>query len=216
MAVTLHMDKNYPDVSSGIVSFENVRTGTKVSIKAPEDLESGVYGIKSITIDTGAACTILPEGFAERLDVERPASSDKKYYIFAGVGGTSICFYSPVPIVIGVEDGKERIEGIISPFFLIGYAPSITSEGRMLSRPEYQPHTEEIIPFLCPPFHHRSRYTVEVHSPKGKFQSRRLQLEVDIGQEMDYILIGRDWQEGFDILFKAEGMIIKERIPGRL
>lgn len=216
MAVTLHMDKNYPDVSSGIVSFENVRTGTKVSIKAPEDLESGAYGIKSITIDTGAACTILPEDFAARLDVERPAARDKKYYIFGGVGGTNICFYSPVPIVIGVEDGKERMEEIISPFFLIGYAPSITSEGRMLSRPECQPHNNEIIPFISPPFRYCSRYTVEVHSPREKFQSRRLQLEVDVGQEMDYILIGRDWQEGFDILFKAEEMVITEQTLGRL
>jgi len=53
---------------------------------------------------------------------------------------------------------------------------------------------------------------VKVSSPHQKFspQNRRLKLEVDVGKEMDYILIGRDWQEGFRLIFDAERMIIKE------
>ncbi len=53
-------------------------------------------------------------------------------------------------------------------------------------------------------------YTIEVRSPNEKFPTlrRRLRLEVDVGSEMDYILIGRDWQRWFDIIFKAEEMII--------
>ena len=38
-----------------------------------------------------------------------------------------------------------------------------------------------------------------------------LKLEVDTGLDMDYILIGRDWQEGFDILFKAREISIFDR-----
>jgi len=209
------MDGIYPDISSGIISFENPRTGTEIKIKAPEDLQRGTYGIRSITMDPGAGGTILPERFAKELDLARPSREDKEYYVFTGVGGSSICFFSLEPIIIGVEDDKERLVRKIYPFFLVRYAPSITSEGRLLARSEHQPHTEEVIPFISPPFRYRSRYTVEVHSSREKFQDRRLQLEVDVGQEMDYILIGRDWQEGFDILFKAEEMIIKERIPGR-
>jgi hypothetical protein len=30
-----------------------------------------------------------------------------------------------------------------------------------------------------------------------------------VGKEMDYILIGRDWQKGFRLLFDTERMIIK-------
>jgi len=209
MAVTLRMDQTYPDITSGVVSFKNLRTGTMVNIKAPEDLEEVTYGVRSITMDPGAIYTILPQSFATRLKVMKPSKDEDMYYIFSGVGGTSLCFYSLDPIVVRIEDGKDGVERIISPFFLTKYAPSITCEGRLLSRD--QPHTEEIISFISPPFHYRSRYTVEVHSPRERFQSRRLQLEVDVGQGMDYILIGRDWQEGFDILFKAEEMIITER-----
>jgi hypothetical protein len=44
---------------------------------------------------------------------------------------------------------------------------------------------------------------MKVFSPEQKFppQSRRLKLEVDVGKEMDYILIGRDWQEGLSCFF---------------
>lgn len=210
------MDGIYPDISSGIISFRNPRTETEIRIEAPEDLQRGTYGIRNITMDPGAGGTILPERFVKELDLTRPSSEDKEYYVFTGVGGSSICFFSLEPIIIGVEDNKERLTRKIYPFFLVRYAPSITSEGQLLARPEHQPHTEEIISFISPPFRYRSRYTVEVHSPREKFRGRRLQLEVDVGAEMDYILIGRDWQEGFDILFKAEEMIITERASGRL
>ena len=36
-------------------------------------------------------------------------------------------------------------------------------------------------------------------------------MEVNTGEEMDYILIGRDWQKGFSILFKAEEMVIQKQ-----
>ena len=90
-------------------------------------------------------------------------------------------------------------------------APSITSEGKLLS--QYQPHTGKTSDFLCPPFEYQDDYTVEVCSPDEKFPTlrRRLRLEVDVGSEMDYILIGRDWQRWFDILFKAEEMTISSR-----
>jgi hypothetical protein len=50
-------------------------------------LESGIYGIKSITMDTGAGYTILPEGFAKHLDILKPTGDKTEYYIFSGVGG---------------------------------------------------------------------------------------------------------------------------------
>jgi len=49
VTITLKMDEDHPDISSGIVFFENTRTSTKVSLKIPEDLESGIHGIQSIT-----------------------------------------------------------------------------------------------------------------------------------------------------------------------
>jgi len=61
ITVVIQMDGNYPNISSGIVSFENAKTGAKISIKAPEDLESGVYGIKSIVMDPGTGGTLFPE-----------------------------------------------------------------------------------------------------------------------------------------------------------
>ena len=57
---------------------------------------------------------------------------------------------------------------------------------------------------------------MKVSSPNRKFppQDRRLKLEVDVGREMDYILIGRDWQEEFNLTFEAQRTIIeaKERV----
>jgi hypothetical protein len=214
--VIIQMDGNYPDISSGIVSFENTRTGTKISIKAPEDLESGIYGIKSITMDSGAGYTILPESFATLLDISRPNVQENKYYIFSGVGGMSVCFFSYEPLLVGIEDEDgNKIERAIPPFFLTNYAPSITSEGSLLAQEEHQPHTEQVVDFISPPFQHSDDYTVKVSSPLKKFppQDRRLKLEVDVGKEMDYILIGRDWQEEFKLTFEAQRMIIevKER-----
>ena len=50
----IQMDGNYPNISSGIVSFENTRTLSSISIRAA-DSPSGIYGIKSIVMDTGAS-----------------------------------------------------------------------------------------------------------------------------------------------------------------
>jgi predicted aspartyl protease len=206
------MEGNYPNISSGIVSFENTRTGAKVSIRAA-DLKNGVYGIKSIVMDTGASYTILPESFAKLLDVSRPTGDKADYYIFSGVGGMSVSFLSLDLLLVGIEDEEgNQVGRKIMPFFLTNYAPSITSEGQLLASEEYQPHTEQIIDFISPPFQYCDDYTVKVFSPNQKFspQNRRLSLEVDVGKEMNYILIGRDWQEGFKLFFDAERMIIKE------
>jgi len=210
------MSGNYPSISSGSVFFENMVTGTKANFKIPKDLEESTYGVRDITMDPGASSTIFPGDFAKKIDIRKPPEDAEEYWIFSGVGGTGIGFRSRAPIRVGVEDSQAKLEALIFPFFLVKYAPSITSEGKLLS--QYQPYTEKVIPFISPPFRYHSKYTVEVRSPGEKFplQDKRLKLEVDVGQEMDYILIGRDWQEGFDILFKAEEMIIIERIPGRL
>lgn len=212
LSVTLQMDGNYPDISSGVVSFENVRTDTKISLVIPNDLESEIYGIRSITMDPGASYTIFPAKFAKLLNIERPSEHEKAYYIFRGVGGTSICFYSPDLVNISIEDDRNRLERNIFPFFLTNYAPSFTCEGRLLSAWQYQPYTEKVLPFISPPLRYQSNYRVEVHSPKEKspFQNRRLKLEVDTGEEMDYILIGRDWQRGFDCVFKTDKIMISK------
>lgn len=94
ISVVLQMEGNYPSISSGVVSFENTRTGSKVSIRA-KDLGSGIHDIKSI--------------------------------------------------VIGIEDENgNKLERKIMRFFLTNYAPSITSEGRLLARKEHQPHTDSV------------------------------------------------------------------------
>jgi len=209
--VIIQMDGNYPDISSGIISFSNAKTGKSVSLKAPQDFLSGIYGVKSITMDSGAGYTILPENFATLLDISRPKGFKAECYIFSGVGGTSVCFLSPHPLLIGIEDENgNKVEKMITPFFLTNYAPSITSEGKLLAKEEHQPYTEQVIDFISPPFQYCDNYTVKVSSPLRKFppQDRRLRLEVDVGKEMDYILIGRDWQKGFRLIFDAERMII--------
>ena len=211
ITVVLQMDGNYPSISSGIVSFENTRTSAKVYIRA-KDLKSGVYSIKSIVMDSGASYTTLPESFAKLLDVSRPTGDKAEYYIFSGVGGMSVSFLSPDILLVGIEDEDgNHVERMITPFFLTSYAPSITCEGQLLASEEYQPHTEQIIDLVSPPFQYCDDYTVKVSSPRQKFspQNRRLKLEVDVGKEMDYILIGRDWQGGFKLLFDAERMIIR-------
>ena len=211
ITVILQMDGDYPNISSGIVSFENANTGTKISIRAA-DLAGGAHSIKSIVMDTGASYTTLPESFAKLVDISRPIGDRAKtYYIFSCVGGMSVCFFSPDPLVVGIEDESgNKVEKEIVPFFLTNYAPSITSEGQLLAGEEYQPHTEQVIDFISPPFQYCDDYTVKVFSPNQQFspQNRRLKLEVDVGKEMDYILIGRDWQKEFQLLFEAERMII--------
>jgi len=211
--VIVQMDGNYPNISSGIVYFENTLTGSKISIRAA-DLKNGVHGIKSIVMDTGASYTTLPESLALPLDISRPKGLEDKYYIFSGVGGTSVCFFSPDPLLVGIEDEDgNKVEMSIPPFFLTNYAPSITSEGQLLAQEEHQPHTEQVIDFISPPFRYVDDYTVKVHSPNDLFLplNRRLKLEVDIGKGMDYILIGRDWQEEFSLTFEAQRMIIEAK-----
>jgi len=211
--IVIQMDGNYPDISSGIVSFENSKTGAKISLR-PADLESGIYGIKSITMDSGAGYTILPEGFATILDISRAEDFRASYYIFSGVGGTSVCFLSPDPLYLGIEymPGNKVVKEI-TPFFLTNYAPSVTSEGNLLAQEEHQPATSQVIDFISPPFQYCDDYTVKVSSPLKKFppQDRRLKLEVDVGKGMDYILIGRDWQEEFKLTFEAQRMIIESK-----
>lgn len=90
MAITLQMAGIYPDISSGIITFRNPRTETEIKIKAPEDLQRDSYGIRSITMDPGAGGTILPERFIKKLDLQKPSKNDKEYYVFSGVGGSSM------------------------------------------------------------------------------------------------------------------------------
>jgi len=144
ITVVLQMDGNYPNISSGIVFFENTRTGAKVSIRA-KDLKIGVHSIKSIVMDTGASYTILPESFAKLLDVLRLTGDKAEYYIFSGVEGMSVSFLSPELLLVGIkdEDGSQ-VERKIMPFFLTNYAPSITCEGQLLASEEYQPVVYEV------------------------------------------------------------------------
>jgi len=213
MSVTLQMRGSYPSLSSGGIFFEHGITGAKVQIRLPEDLEGNTYGIRDITMDPGASSTILPEDFARRIGIRKPPEDAEEYWIFSGVGGASVGFRSRVPIRIGVEDGHDRSEALVFPFCLVQYAPSITSEGRRLSQLEHQPYAEDVVQFISPPFRHRDDYTVEVSAPGEEFSpwNRRLKLEVDIGREMDYVLIGRDWQKNFSILFRAEEMVIQKQ-----
>jgi len=44
--------QNYPNISSGVVYFRNLRTGSELLIQIPSDLSS--YGISSIILDSGA------------------------------------------------------------------------------------------------------------------------------------------------------------------
>jgi hypothetical protein len=211
MAITIQMEGIYPNLSSGRLFFENLATGTRIEFNIPKDLETNAYGIREITLDPGASSTVLPLEFAKKLDIPEPREDEAVYRVLFGVGGTSVGLKSQVPIKVGVEDGKQSLEGIIWPLCLIKHAPSITCEGRLLSEPRYQPHTQGVIPFISPPFQYRDDYTAEVRSPDGEFpkEKRRLKLEVNTGQDMDYILIGRDWQRWFDLLFKEEEIIIK-------
>ena len=212
MPVILQMEEGYPNISSGAICFENVRTGKAVAIKAPGDLKANSYGVKSIVMDSGAGYTVFPVGFADKVDVESPLKGKEGYYIFSGVGGTSVGFVSTDRIIVRIEGNGGRMERTIYPFFLMKYAPSITSEGRLLTRPAYQPHTEEILPFASPPFRYgEDKYIVEVCSPDEEFgpERRRLELEVNAGEGMDYILIGRDWQKSFQLVFEAERIIIQ-------
>jgi hypothetical protein len=114
--------------------------------------------------------------------------------------------------IVGVENDESRLERPIYPFFLTKFAPSITSEGKLLSQEEYHPHTKKAVDFICLPFEYHD-YTLQVRSPNEEFVplKRRLKLEVNVGLEMDYILIGRDWQKEFDILFKAEEITIIDK-----
>ena len=160
MAVTLQMSGNYPSITSGRVFFENTVTGAKVDMRIPRDVAENSYGIKDITMDPGASSTILPENFAKKINIERPLRGAEEYWIFSGVGGSSVGFRSRVPIRIGVEDSNDKLEALIFPFCLIRYAPSITSEGKRLSQLEYQPHTEEVLRFMSPPFQYQGDYTV--------------------------------------------------------
>jgi hypothetical protein len=206
--VTLQMERNYPNIYSGAVYFRNLRTGCELLISIPRDLNS--YGISSITLDSGASYTVFPQSFASKLDVQKPLSDAERYYVFRGVGGLSIAFLSLDRIMVGVQDDNSKLEKSIFPFFLTEFAPSITSEGKLLSQERLQPYTEDLAKFICPPFEYHNDYTVFVCSPDEEFPllKKRLKLEVDTGLDMDYILIGRDWQEEFDILFRAREISI--------
>ena len=81
----------------------------------------------------------------------------------------SVCYYSPDAVILRIGDRTEQLEKSIFPFFLTCYALSITSEGQLLARQEYQPHTSEILRFISPPFQHHDDYTVEVCSPDEIF-----------------------------------------------
>lgn len=209
--VTLQMEGNYPNLSSGVVSFRNLRTRSEFLIQIPSHLKS--YGISSITLDSGASSTVFPESFAEKLDVQKPEADSERYYVFKGVGGLCIAFISLDRIMIGVQDSPNRVEKAVFPFFLTRFAPSITSDGKFLSQERLQPYPENLAQFICPSFEYQDDYTVFVHSPDEAFPllNRRLKLEVDTGLDMDYILIGRDWQEEFDILFRADEISIFSR-----
>ena len=169
--VTLQMERNYPNIYSGAVYFRNLRTGCELLISIPRDLN--FYGISSITLDSGASYTVFPQSFASKLDVQKPLSDAERYYVFRGVGGLSIAFLSPDRITVGVQDDNSKLEISIFPFFLTEFAPSITSEGKLLSQERLQPYAENLAKFICPPFEYHDDYTVFVCSPDEEFPVSR-------------------------------------------
>jgi len=169
--VTLQMEGNYPNIYSGTVYFRNLRAGIELLIQIPGNLK--YYGISNIILDSGASSTVFPENFAEKLDVRKPEADAEKYYVFSGVGGLCIAFISLDRILVGVQDSNNKLEKSIFPFFLTDFAPSITSEGKLLSQEQLQPYTENLAKFICPPFEYYDDYTVFICSPDEEFPVSR-------------------------------------------
>lgn len=207
--VSLDMELGYPNLNSGWVSFENLRTGEEVNFKFPSDIEKNKAEISSITIDSGASLTLLPRSIVDRLGIPRPDEDEEAYTILRGCPGISVGFRSPDPIRIEIGDEDDSVGKEVFPLALEKTSPSVFTEPEVLQ--EYKPHSEMVIPFVSPSVSGET-YRVEIESPSQSWPQleRRLKLYVETGEGIDFVLIGRDWQDGFDVIFGSETIEIIE------
>ncbi len=183
------------------------------------DKDHKKHGVSEITIDTGAGRTLIPEELANSLGIPKPDKQDDSYYIFCGVGSIGTEYISSEYIeIILVDDKNNPVKNTITPACLAKCAPVVTSEKNyLLSLQDTPPFfTESIIPWISPVSNQINNYRVMIDSPNGNCihpkinPPRRLKLSVHVGEDIDYILLGRDWQEAFEMTFLKDILIITQ------
>lgn len=197
----------YPSLFSGSVAFTKASTLTTVTIDIPKDIENHKYTVDQIILDSGSTRTIIPQSFAKVLNIAHP---DQSFQLIQGIGGCGLVFESNDLVKISIGDGHDAISAYIFPLVLVQYAPYITCEIEILRN--YGPYKkDDIIDFISPTFRYsEDNYKVEIISPERVFhqEQRRLELEVHTGKNNSHVLIGRDWQSNFEVLFKQREAII--------
>lgn len=221
-ADTIHLNiERNASIDSGSISLTNTIKNKNVTFNLPEDLINGKYNTRIIIMDTGAVNTILPKQVGERLGIKERMHG---YRIGRGIGGSSLSYKSPYSIDISLTDDDEKtiVQGI-NPYILEEYTPSVSCEARRLEkfqrdlRREGEDLSRQQAKFLCPWESDKTPYDVRFHTPTQKFPSskidRRLKLDINRGEDMNVILIGRDWQKEVDVSFTEKTLTITRNSP---
>jgi hypothetical protein len=205
---------SYPNLTSGKIIFENVQdSNKKISADLSQILNEQIAGVSEITLDTGASLTMLPQHLAEVLGIPEPSKNELSCSLSMGVGSLILVYRSPTPIKLTLEN-EESISNIIRPCFDVCISLNIVAGRDLLM--ELGHHCIKVRRWLSPGYSPKDDFTIEIMSPEDDFIHpalpipRRLPLNVNDKQTLDYILIGRDWQNPFNITFYDNKILIED------
>lgn len=215
MPLTLELTTEGSELSSGYVLIRNPAQKSKLR----QDL-SGAQDTERfrVIMDTGAGITLLPASLIGKLKIQEPDPDTHHWPIMQGVGGITYGFIPDAPIQIELgSEGQMKYWTSLYPCVYQGAAPAFHACGEILDkfRQDSSCFPKWISAYVDVPFRlHKYKFSALVSAPSETCEvlDRRahLQINEDHG-DIDYILLGRDWQKRFNLCFGEKTLIITGR-----
>lgn len=203
-------------LASGNIQLTNLKNDKSVKINLSDGLPNEECGIDMVIMDTGATDTTIPKFLADKLGIPTPM---RGYSICIGVGGCALLCLSRHLIDISIQDDSGDIVNYETmPYIQIQTAPSVACEPNEIYGLQAKFEREDkslyrkYARFVIPNINRKDKFSAIFESSKENFTplNRRLELVIDQGKNPPWILIGRDWQEAFNLNFGESSLTITQ------
>ncbi len=164
-------------------------------------------------MDTGASLTLIPVALAQALQLEEPDPNAERWVITKGVGGVNIGYVPEEPITLEITGkNNEFVSNDIYPVVHLGCAPVFSAIEEHLERFQRITFQKSISHFVFVPYaltDDRLGASITIPDEICPIIGKRPCLsdpKTNMGLQM--IIIGRDWQRVFKLLFQEKTLRI--------
>ena len=212
--VDIPADTSYPILRSGTVTFSRITDPSiAVAIDCSQDDSSKPYGADAILMDSGASVTLFPTELAEALVLAEPDPDTDRWVITTGVGGVNIGYVPEEPVmleIVGKHGASAR--GHIFPVIYLGCAPVFSAVQEHIETLQTYTFKKPIAQSVLVPYSlNEDRLSAAVTAPDGVcplLNKRPLLSDPAANRGLQMIIIGRDWQRQFKLVFQQRTLRI--------